>query len=85
MIHTLTHKGWFGLCPVYLGDLNSESPVVVERLAIYAPLLAFSEWMYRVAMACVEWMGSDPPGFPLVVGQKLTPPRRINIPIDACM
>jgi hypothetical protein len=78
MANTVTHKGWFGVCPVYLGDIESDSPFVVERLPIYYPLLVFSEAMYQVVMNFMEWMGQEPPGFPLVVGKRLDPPRQID-------
>lgn len=28
---TFTHKGWFGLCPVYIGDINTEGPCLDPR------------------------------------------------------
>lgn len=47
---TLTHKGWFGICPVYLGDLDGKAPYVFERHRYFLPLMVFSEWVFEVIM-----------------------------------
>ncbi len=45
---TYTHKGWFGICPVYIGDADGDAPLVDPRHWIFAPLMWFSERMYDV-------------------------------------
>jgi hypothetical protein len=42
----LTHKGWLGFCPIYVGNLHGDSPLVVERWRILAPLLWFNTWIF---------------------------------------
>lgn len=42
----LTHKGWFGVCPVYFANLYSEAPVVIERHWVFLPLFILSEWFF---------------------------------------
>lgn len=67
MIVQLTHVGWFGVCPVYLGDLDTEAPTVVERHWLLSPLMAFSQAMYGIVFWCTEVMGREPPGWPLLI------------------
>lgn len=38
----LTHKGWFGICPIYMGDVYSDAPVIVERHWSLKPLMKLS-------------------------------------------
>lgn len=45
---TFTHKGWFGICPVYLADLESDAPLIDPRHWVLAPLMWASEVMYAV-------------------------------------
>lgn len=33
----LTHKGWFGICPVYIGGIESDGPLIVERSPLLLP------------------------------------------------
>lgn len=37
-----THRGWFGICPVYLANLHSDAPMVHERRPWMLPLMMFS-------------------------------------------
>jgi len=41
-----THKGWFGFCPVYLANLETDSPVVHERHKFLLPLFILSELFF---------------------------------------
>jgi hypothetical protein len=64
----LTHKGWLGLCPVYLADIRSESPFVVERHWTAAPLMLASRWIYRACFVVAELMNPEwEPEWPLRV------------------
>lgn len=38
----LTHKGWYGLCPVYIGALDSDEPIMGWRHWAAAPLFWIS-------------------------------------------
>jgi hypothetical protein len=29
-----THVGWFGFCPVYIADVDSDGPTIIERNGI---------------------------------------------------
>ena len=74
MKYTLTHKGWFGICPVYYANLHSEAPLVIERHWIFAPLHDFSLFTYN----CIGWIadlmesGYDMP-YPLRVTGEIEP------------
>lgn len=41
-----THKGWIGLCPVFIASPNSESPFVEPRYPLTGWVLTFSLWMF---------------------------------------
>lgn len=41
----MTHKGWFGICPVHFGNLGTEAPAVEPRHWVFSPLLTISEGM----------------------------------------
>ena len=48
-----THRGWFLLCPVYGGELESDAPLVAERNGI-------PTWWFNVNLALVlafNWLG----------------------------
>jgi hypothetical protein len=50
----VTHKGWFGLCPVYLGNPDGEAPLVVERHITLLPLFILSEWMFQLVFMMTD-------------------------------
>ena len=78
-----THKGWFGVCPVYYADIEADCPMVDPRLPrLFMPLLLFSSFMYQVVMACV--MAIDPSvyvGFPLYITGALEKPITRMFPV----
>jgi hypothetical protein len=68
MMTALTHKGWFGICPVFFGDLCSPAPMVVERHPIYLPLFMISEVLYSLCfMVCEAMNPAWIPEWPLKV------------------
>lgn len=78
---TLTHKGWFGLCPVYLAAPDSAGADVHERHWVFAPLMWLSLALYGLCFAIAEAM--DPlfePQWPLKVTGQLAKPRTIVLP-----
>lgn len=46
-----THKGWFGLCPIYIADLESGEPTLVERHRVFFPLFLLSEFVFGAIFA----------------------------------
>ena len=72
---TFTHRGWFGICPVYLGGLDTEGPVVDPRHWTLTPLMMLSEAVYWVVFRCCEAMNpAFEASFPLRITGKLDPP-----------
>lgn len=77
----LTHKGWFGLCPVYLGGLDGDAPLVVERHWVLVPLMLLSECGFGMLFVLGALLLADfEPAWPLRVTGELDPPRPIDIP-----
>lgn len=61
-----THKGWFGICPVYFADTYSDAPVVDPRHWSLAPLFWLSEWLFTLAFIVIEMADPDAePQWPL--------------------
>lgn len=51
-----THKGWFGICPVYLGNLDQEYCVkVAPRWWFVVPLFVVSEWWQGAIIYVRTW------------------------------
>lgn len=71
----LTHKGWFGVCPVYFGALQSEAPHVYERHGLLAPLMTLSEWIYAATFFVGRLVNPEfEPSWPLrITGQLANP------------
>lgn len=79
----LTHKGWFGVCPVYLGNVDSESPFIHERHWTALPLFMFSELMFAVCALCMVAMNPYfEPKLPIKITGKLPPGRVVTLPED---
>lgn len=71
----LTHKGWFGIAPVYYADTFSETPFITARHGIFEWALDFSHWLFdRIADMC-EWMNPDYEfdGYPMTITGELKP------------
>jgi hypothetical protein len=72
-----THKGWFGVCPVYLGDLDTEIPSVTPRYDswVFTFLFHFSCFMFKVFFVVADALHPTRRfGFPLVVTEELLIP-----------
>lgn len=67
-----THKGWFLICPIYIGDIDSDAPLVAERHWLLKPLFWFSEWSYRAYFFLMLEIDEDyEPKWPLHVSGEL--------------
>jgi hypothetical protein len=76
----LTHKGWFGVCPVYLGDLDGPAPLVDPRSPLLIPLFLLSEAMFALCFTALAAAGRENPGWALKITGKLSRPIRIEAP-----
>jgi hypothetical protein len=80
---SLTHKGWFGLCPVYYGGVYSASPVVVERHWSAVPLMMLSEGFFALAILTMAVLAPQvEPAYPLRLTGKLEPGREVFLPLN---
>lgn len=71
-----THKGWFGICPIYLDGLG-EGPTLKARHILLEPLFALSVWLMQQVIF-FKSMG-DPkwePMFPIRITGALKKPFR---------
>lgn len=76
----LTHKGWFGICPVYFGNLHSEAPLIVERHWSLLPLMLLSEAMFGLVFLVGSFFTGFEPTWPLRVTGELKQPKAIAAP-----
>ena len=67
---TYTHKGWFGICPIYLGDIEGDCNVAARHDLL--------EWLMAViglAITVKTWLNPDyEPMFPMCITGELDPP-----------
>ena len=73
---TYTHKGWFGICPIYLAGLEYGEPIVEARHWSLEWLFDLSAALYAGIMTLRS--GLDPlyePEWPFMVTSELNPPK----------
>lgn len=55
-----THKGWFGVCPVYLGGHEREDCIkVMPRHRWTVPLFVVSQWFQGAMIYVCSWLNPD--------------------------
>lgn len=68
---TYTHKGWFGLCPVYLEAPHSDEPGI-------EPIYPFTEWLMTLSVwasvMCFRLFDIGNPRWPIRVTGELEDP-----------
>ena len=72
---TYTHKGWFGLCPVFIGGHETDCPTMKARHWTLEWLFDLSAIMMGLASAVM----GDPGLFRIEVGAKLPEPIIDNV------
>ena len=65
-----THKGWFGLCPVYMADVETESC----RLE---PRIPFTGWLINLSAEIFKLLNAE--SFPIMFTGKLRKPKMIEV------
>lgn len=74
MKFTCTHKGWFGVCPIYIADPD-DAMFVHPRHWTLAWLLWLSEGIYDVAfIACAVINPAFEPKWPIRISGELARP-----------
>lgn len=63
-----THKGWFGLVPVYIADVDKEEPTLIGRVpytdwavAVMATAFFGMGWLLERISPSADW------GFPIIM------------------
>ncbi|UOK71698.1 hypothetical protein [Ancylobacter polymorphus] len=70
----LTHKGWFGVCPVYIGGLDSPAPLIHQRHWLFLPLFILSEHIFAAIIYLKSWQDPEwEPSWPLRVTGTIEP------------
>ena len=68
---TYTHKGWIGLCPVYVANPNSVSPDIDPRYPL-------TEWLLYLSLGLFDFFssltGGDDGSIPIKITGKLDKP-----------
>lgn len=54
-----THQGWLLFCPIYLAGLESEAPIVWERLILLAPVFKLAVWLQQSAITALSMLDPD--------------------------
>lgn len=69
----MTHKGWFLLCPVYIGDIEEDIPFIDERHVVFRPLWWLSEFLFDAYVYVRMFFDEDymPEGFPVYITGEL--------------
>ena len=74
---TYTHKGWFGLCPVFIGGHEAghpDGPCIKARHWLLDWLFDLSVALMDAVMFVQESLGSEPAGYFVAIGKKLDAP-----------
>lgn len=68
-----SHYGWFvGLVPIYLGNINSEAPIVVERNWVPECWFTAAEALFGLFCWVSSMLSQDfEPAFPIVITGKI--------------
>lgn len=70
----LTHKGWFGVCPVYLTDDGRDGVVLVERHWLFRPLMWLTVHVYGLLIFLATMVNSDyEPEWPVMITGEIKP------------
>lgn len=65
------------MCPVFIGDIDSEEPFLEPRHWAFGFLLEISAFIYQVLIFIAESFGAEADGFPLHVTGRLEVPKVI--------
>lgn len=67
-----THYGWFGLCPIYLGDIDSTSATLAERNWVPSWWLVFCTELFGAYIFVRTYLDPEwEPMFPIAVGERI--------------
>lgn len=75
---TYTHAGWFGICPVHIGALDTDIPDVRAVHWTLDWLCELCLWIYVAIFMTMDAVGMEPPGYPIQKKGKLTRPYTVE-------
>jgi hypothetical protein len=82
-VQLFTHEAWFGICPVYAADLDSDCPHLTPRVEnmFFEGLFLVSHWAFLAYFLFADVMAhlfrlDWEPGFPIFVTGELPVPYR---------
>lgn len=74
-----THKGWFGVCPVYFANLDGEAPNIHQRHDLFLPLFMLSEWVFGIVSFMVYSLNPELQlGWPMLITAEMKAPKVID-------
>lgn len=76
---TYTHKGWVGLCPVYIADIDTEMPDLTSRIPFTDWFLELNLSAFDLIADAMEFFGAEPQGYPIQITGVLSTPKVIAI------
>ena len=68
---TFTHKGWFGLCPIYISEPYSEGPTLEPRIPYTGWFLDLQADIYGIFFNLVQ---DEDPMWPIKITGELKKP-----------
>lgn len=68
-----------GVCPVYIGDTETDCPCVDARHWALEPLHELSLGFYGFLFMLMGLMGVDPPGWPIRITGRLSDPKVVEV------
>lgn len=78
-VETFTHEGWFGICPIYANNLDTDCPGITPRgeNGFYEFLFFTSHYAFMAFFTVADVLAPAwQPGFPIVVTGELLVPHR---------
>lgn len=75
-----THKGWFGLCPIYMKDIDTDCPMIEPRIPLTGWLIDVSEFIYGTCIWVATTVNPEhEPLWPMLITGKLASPKLIEV------
>ena len=73
--NTYTHKGWFGIAPVYISEPESDAPGIEARWPALEWLVDLSEVVFGLVFSAMEIVAPDhEPMYPIRITGRLKEP-----------
>lgn len=75
----LSHKGWFGICPVHVGDIKGHAPFVIPRHWVFYPVFWLGHFAYWMSTSIIGGILEDyKPPWPVEITGRINPIRWVD-------